>query len=688
MVWKISVCLAILFLVGVVILSAYIQTYDFDQLKPDIIAATHDLTGRDLTIQGNIGMKIGFSPTLVIEDVSLQNAAWGTRPRMLHIKKFELQLALLSLLTGTVEIRKVSLSESDIFIEMNQKGLLNLPFAAPGPTTAVSEDSGQIYLPEIFLKDVRILDSRLVFKGARPNAPVVLRIKRCYLKSSGPTNPSSLDIDADYNKLPIMVKGTVGPIDKLIDPDEPWPLEISIQAAASTVEITGEAKDVFNGKGLELNAQITSQDISKPARVAGLNLPFKTSTRATFHISGDITDSIRISNLNLLAGKNNLKGFVLMKLRSGKPYFNVTLTSDKLDFRKLDRENSKSDGPAVSKPGRKLFPAEHFPPGLLRRIGADVGVRVKQCLLPRFALQNLKLNLAFKNGRMTLKPLSADIGSGKLQGRATVREVKRRLVGSAAVDIRNMDAGRMLKELDISDALEGELDVSVDLSGRGRSVAELMANMNGRLSVIMGKGQLNNRLLGVLGGDLRAGIFQMLNLGDRSGELTEINCFVTRFDIVEGLAATRVLVLDTPALKAIGKGTINLKTEELDIALEPIAKKGIGTSDTGKINFSFGNLAKPFKLGGTLAEPALAIDATKAAITIGKAVGGFALFGPFGLAVLLVDGESGKKDLCGTAVAIARQKKAVPKKKATAKPAQKKSGSSGSFMDGLKKMFE
>jgi hypothetical protein len=165
---------------------------------------------------------------------------------------------------------------------------------------------------------------------------------------------------------------------------------------------------------------------------------------------------------------------------------------------------------------------------------------------------------------------------------------------------------------------------------------------------------------------------------------------VTRFDITDGIANARVLVMDTPALSAVGKGSINLKSEQLDISLNPIPKKGVGTDAVGKIHLSLGSLTKPFKLGGTLANPSLAIDAKRAALTIGKAFGGFALFGPFGLAALLVDGDASPKDMCKTAAAIARQKRPPPKKVVPeeSRKKKKKPTTPGSFLNGLKKMFK
>ena len=66
-------------------------------------------------------------------------------------------------------------------------------------------------------------------------------------------------------------------------------------------------------------------------------------------------------------------------------------------------------------------------------------------------------------------------------------------------------------------------------------------------------------------------------------------------------------------------------------------------------------LAKPFKLGGTLASPSLVIDSRQAVKTIGKAAGGVMLFGPIGIAAALLSGSSDEEDLCVAASEAAKR---------------------------------
>ncbi|MGB5983886.1 MAG: hypothetical protein WBG37_01175 [Desulfobacterales bacterium] len=53
-----------------------------------------------------------------------------------------------------------------------------------------------------------------------------------------------------------------------------------------------------------------------------------------------------------------------------------------------------------------------------------------------------------------------------------------------------------------------------------------------------------------------------------------------------------------------------------------------------------------FKLGGTLRDPRIKLDKSKSGLTLGKALGGLALFGPAGLTAALLETEFGAGNPC------------------------------------------
>ncbi|MFW6324692.1 MAG: hypothetical protein ACOC0U_06460 [Desulfovibrionales bacterium] len=116
------------------------------------------------------------------------------------------------------------------------------------------------------------------------------------------------------------------------------------------------------------------------------------------------------------------------------------------------------------------------------------------------------------------------------------------------------------------------------------------------------------------------------------------------------MADCTALVLDTPSMIVTGDGQIDLKNESIALSLVPVPKKGLGVKGVGRINLSFSELTRPFRVGGTLSAPCLEVDPTQTIFILGKAVGGVALFGPFGALAVLVSGSGYDENPCQTAL--------------------------------------
>jgi uncharacterized protein involved in outer membrane biogenesis len=83
--WKRVVGIAVVILI-LVVLGAYffLSTYDYNRLKPRIAKAARDTTGRELTLAGNLDVKISLSPTLTVEQITLHHQGrWSDQANIL-----------------------------------------------------------------------------------------------------------------------------------------------------------------------------------------------------------------------------------------------------------------------------------------------------------------------------------------------------------------------------------------------------------------------------------------------------------------------------------------------------------------------------------------------------------------------------------------------------------------------------
>jgi len=115
----------------IAVVYVYLKTYDYNKLKPLVARMVEDATGRKLSIDGNINLKFGFSPSLVVTDVSLANVSWASQPQMIEIDKLETQVRLLPLLLKDVEVTYIRLIGAKVSLEQGPDAQAAIPAYSP-----------------------------------------------------------------------------------------------------------------------------------------------------------------------------------------------------------------------------------------------------------------------------------------------------------------------------------------------------------------------------------------------------------------------------------------------------------------------------------------------------------------------------------------------------------------------------
>jgi len=226
---------------------------------------------------------------------------------------------------------------------------------------------------------------------------------------------------------------------------------------------------------------------------------------------------------------------------------------------------------------------------------------------------------------------------------------------TATVGIDQLAIGPMFDKLGYRRSVEGNMNAAFNLDSTGNSVAAWMAGLNGSTRITVSQGRMTSEYLELLEKYLGSGILNMINPFQEKREYTPVNCFVNTIDIKGGLADVKIL-LDTDRTSIFSAGDVNLKTERLDMGIKPTPKKGAMPAN---ISFSFKELSQPFRLGGTLAKPHLAIDPGRTAFVIGKMAGAVAL-GPVGIAAFFADVSVGKQNPCAVALEVINEKGPSP----------------------------
>lgn len=529
--------IGLVILVVIVVVGAYIalSTYDREELKAIAQEQGSAATGRQLTIDGPLDFKLSLTPAITVEDVSFANADWGTRPDMASMKRFELEVAILPLLTGEIEINRIVLIEPDIFLETNAAGKGNWELDLPPAPEQPQQAEGGMQLSRI--NGMTIERGNVTYRDGVTGEESAFFIEK--LNGGAPS------------------------------------------AEVLVVDMRGNA----DGVPVVLDAQLKA--------------------------SGQ---TYAIENADIEYGETNLSGSGSLALDGPRPKITAAFTSTMIDLAGLATQESAADETAdAAAPARTspyVFSPDPLPLGALRSVDADVTIEADNIQVTEKAVvTEAVIALALNDGDLNLTQLKGKAMQGTVDMTARLNAGVSPATLQTALTVTGLNYGDVLKTMDISEDVDGVIDIDVALSGRGNSMREIASTLNGHEEIVATDGIINNKLLALVSTGL-GNIMGPLFGGQQE---TRLNCFINRFDITNGVANSRALVVDSDTFTVGGEGTVDLRDESLDLLFD------IHTRDTALVS-----LAVPFRIKGTLADPSASPDplaTAKAAAGLARGVG-------------------------------------------------------------------
>lgn len=629
----------------------FLFSYDLNDLKPIIEKAAIDATGRKLTIHGKIYFHVGWPPGICITEVTMDNAQWSKKPHMLKVGKLEVDIEILPLLHKIVHVKQLTLNDFNLFVEINKLGESNLDFeTVPNNQAENVHISNDIDIPQIGFNQICLNNILLSYENANEPNPLSLTLNQINARSNGMDAPVHMDIIGEYRKHQFDIQAEVGSIHCLLNAQENFPLTITAQGAGMSLTARGNIQDILAFKGVHVQMFCQGKKFKQFQEMTGTSMPLD----GPYHFQLSLIekkDRQYKSAVNISLGNNKIKGLGEILLDRKRPGVKLVFQADTIDLRPFLIEKAQSKNISLTETDR-FFSNQPLLSNPLSKIDCIGMFKIQTLITSRLAIHDINTKVRLSPKLFEMKPFTASIGGGKVAAQLKISSEPQIKIFTNILT-QNMNVGQMMKELDISDMLDGILDCRVHLATQGNSMNKWFSSLDGYVSVHMENGKLFNQYVNMLGGELSSNLIRLFN-PLKKNQYTHINCMAARLDMSNGLANTTIMMMDTDQMRVIGNGHISLKDETIDISIRPLPKSGLDTGRLGKFSLSLSELAKPFKLGGTLKKPEMTLDYKQAAWTIGKTVGGVVLFGPVGIAAGLISGVADNKNPCEIAKQVAR----------------------------------
>jgi uncharacterized protein involved in outer membrane biogenesis len=677
----------------------YLSFADLSRYRPQVETLVSSALGRDFRIMGELKLKALPNPSVVAEGVTLANAEWGAPTPMVAIGRVSAEVGLWSLVSGPIRIKWLGLRDVAILLEQNAAGEANWAFGAQPKATAPASGMRLPVVVELAsLENVDVLLRRPERDDFAVSAAVALRTnERGALVASASGSAGELpftvdgtlavegqagarvDIDASLAATRLRVDALVSPkqvkfegsVSPLSTLGQLFAIEGLPEAnldLAGTLLLGADRYELRDGlvKLLDIDSRINARvPRSRDAPIeldVSINVPnlkevraelpmLALSSTATARLSAD---EISLAPLEIKVGESDYSGSLRVAL--GDPMSVVLKGKSKLlDFTPAQEPAAPADAstteasappaPAAAAPDKGgpaskwLLGEEPLPFERLAALSVDAELAVDEVRSRDARIHNVAL--ALKNEPETLRlETRFDVEQG---GSAEGNVVLATHGGSADVSV-DFDAHDLRLNV-ASGAVDDPsqippIGLSASIRSKGSSPRALASAANGHVVLTQGAGRIENAAVGLASGDILSQLFSALNPLAKEEQYSSWECTVVGLKLADGVGKLEPMLAQEKKLLIVGAGTLDLRSEKLDIEFNTKPRTGVGvTADM---------FVTPFvKVTGTLAQPGLSLNAKGTILAGGAAV----LTGGISLLVRgLADRATAEGDSCGKAL--------------------------------------
>ena len=323
--------------------------------KDRVAAAVFQATGRALAIDGNISLSLLPSPTLSVEGVRLANLPGGSSPDMARLKSLDVEVALIPLMSGRIQVTRIDLLEPVILLERLPDGRANWQLqpqpqagaeasagAAPGSSSGAP---GGAQAFDISVDNFAIENGILIYHAG--NTEQRLESINATISARSIYGPYAAQGQAMFGNLPADFQLSTAVLDTGTIPIQ---LSLSLAGNAAVLQFDGSAEQAAGTLQGRLQAKLA--DPALAAKAAGVtNLP--PALAQPFSISAAVSGSgseVDLSDVTLSLGDTSASGKIAIK--PGQPLaVDAALTFGRVDLDKLMPTQAAAQGQAAPAAG-------------------------------------------------------------------------------------------------------------------------------------------------------------------------------------------------------------------------------------------------------------------------------------------------------------------------------------------------
>jgi len=544
-------------------------------------------TGREISI-GDLDIKIGWRPGLRVSGLRITNPEWAKTSHLVDAELIDARFRLLPLFVGRAIVEELQLVQAKVGLE-REANRNTWTFNDQPP----KEDDDPL---PVIVRHISIDRGSVVYRDTTIDTNLQIDVAG--------------DIGSAQAAIDLVARGTfrgqktvgIAKLPALLPTPE---TAVEMSAAFTIGDITAAAAGTVRAAdvdGIDIDLDVSGASLADIKRFAPVNLPNTPPYRLQGRFRNP-SDAFIFDPFSGRVGDSDLSGSASYSRGGKRPLLKANLVSTLLD---LDDLGPLVGAPPKTGPGEtaapkqkqqvadidatgKVLPQKRFEIKDWPIMDADVQFRGKKVLdAAKVPIEELQANWIMEAGVLRFEPLKFRMADGTVNANIRLDSNEKPLLGKARIDVTALNLRQLVPgEGKLRDPL-GTLYGRIDIEGRGLSVAELFGTSNGRLALLVNGGQVSNLLMEIVGLDVAESL-RILATRDAN---VKLRCAVVDLELKNGSAKPQVFVIDTTDTVVTGTGSINFKTEGLDLVTRAEPK-----------DFSPFVLRTPINIKGTFKDP-------------------------------------------------------------------------------------
>jgi AsmA protein len=599
---------------------------DANKFKPVLEKKVTEMTGRPFSVGGNVDISFFPFAGVSFSDLHLGNPAGFTEKEFVAIKSFDVRVKLLPLLAREVQVKRFILTDPQIVLIKDKQGRTNWDFSTSkgkkpptqtDPAPSKSDSAEGLPIRSLTVGDFSIKNGTITWIDNTSGTRKTIDKVDVVFTDLSFDRPIGVALSARLDDKPVSLNGTLGPVGQ--DPGKATiPLDMNLKALSElSLSLKGTVASPAANPRADLTIDVADFSPRKLLAALGQNQAIATKdpgvlNKVSFQAGITATsDRINVTKGDMIVDDTKLT-FTARISQFARPdiAFQAEIDSINIDRYLPPASESKpaaSPVPPGSKPASSVGSGKKTDYEPLRRMIIDGKLKAGEVIVQKTKLSNLIVTIAGKNGILRIAPLQTDLYQGNLTLNADLNVSQAVPRSAIKVQLKNIQAGPLLKDQMQKDILEGVTNGAIDISFRGDDPELIRQTLTGGGELRFNDGAIKGvDLAGMIRSAkaMLSGQAQSIEVGSRT-DFTEM---MIPFSISDGIFNTAQTILQSPLLRLKAAGNANLVSETLDFRIE---SKAVGTIKGQGDQEDRRGVMVPILVSGTFAEPKFGLD-TKA----------------------------------------------------------------------------